>query len=228
MQRRLKWNAIGLEPKTKKILEIMLIEKDEVPEDNLKDYRKIQRFVDELEYLVKTLTEIREELIPSIEKFFRLEFPTPELIYLAMSRPGIKKIFEDLHIFFDRIGNSVFNNDEFKDLSSCGDAGDVLALIGDSAIDLAVVETLWDSSLSTTGELTIKRGKIVRNKNLAIICDRMNIYDYRLKKLLDNSSQNSKTSTINHEKGTLIEALYGVIYLEFGFEEILRTVPLLQ
>ena len=33
---------------------------------------------------------------------------------------------------------------------------------------------------------------------------------------------------IVHEKGTLVEALYGVIYLEFGFQEVSRTLGLLQ
>lgn len=59
-------------------------------------------------------------------------------------------------------------------------------------------------------------------------CDEWSLYDYRLKRLNDPSENNKLEKTINHEKGTLVEALFGVIYLEFGFEELSRLIPLLQ
>jgi len=42
------------------------------------------------------------------------------------------------------------------------------------------------------------------------------------------SEKNAKPKIIQHEKGTLIEGIYGVICLEFGFEELIRTIPLIQ
>ena len=67
--------------------------------------------------------------------------------------------------------NNPLKIDEYKELASSGDAADVLALIGDAAMDLCVVQTLWDSSLATVGKLTKKRAGIVANENLAKICD---------------------------------------------------------
>jgi len=87
---------------------------------------------------------------------------------------------------------------------------------------------LWDSSLTTAGRLTTKRTEIVSNANLAKVCDRWNLYDYRLKRKIDPSEENAQNNTIDHEKATLVEAIFGVIYLEFGFQKIGNTLPLIQ
>ena len=129
---------------------------------------------------------------------------------------------------FNNQKNNPLKIDEYKELASSGDAANVLALIGDAALDLSVVQTFWDSSLTTVGKLTKKRPGIVANDNLARICDEWNLFNYCLNRLNDPSEKNAKPKTIEHEKGTLIEAIYGVIYLEFGFVELIRTIPLIQ
>ena len=87
---------------------------------------------------------------------------------------------------------------------------------------------LWDSSLTTAGHLTTKRKDIVSNANLAKVCDKWNLYNHRLKRKIDPSEENSQNSTIDHEKATIVEAIFGVIYLEFGFQKISSTLPLIQ
>ena len=64
---------------------------------------------------------------------------------------------------------------------------------------------------------------MVANDNLARICD-----EFRLNRIYDSSEKNAKTKTIQHEKGTSIKAIYSVKYLEFGFEELIKTIPLIQ
>lgn len=59
------------------------------------------------------------------------------------------------------------------------------------------------------------------------MCNEWNLYEFRLNRLNDPSERNAKSKTIQHEKGTLIETIYGIIYLEFGFEELIRTIPLI-
>ena len=95
-------------------------------------------------------------------------------------------------------------------------------------LDLAIVQVHWDSSLATAGNLTEKRKEIASNDHLAIISDKWNLCEFRLKRLNAHKSTNIKPETIIHEKATLIEAIYGVIYLEFGFDELIRTLPHIQ
>ncbi len=228
MHKRLKWNAIGFEKKTQLLYKILQQEKDEIPEDHLSNHRKLQGFLDQLSHVLNKMIKIQNQLIPKLEEIFKLEFKTPELIMLSLCRPSIRNIYQDMEKHFNNQINNPFKIDEYKELASSGDAADVLALIGDAALDLSVVQTLWDSSLATVGRLTKKRAGIVANDNLAKVCDEWNLYEFRLNRLNDPSEKNAKPKTIQHEKGTLVEAIYGVIYLEFGFEELIRIIPLIQ
>ena len=93
------------------------------------------------------------------------------MVIFTLARPSIRNIFEDLNTHFKDDVNRPLSKEELMELASSGDAAVVFALIGDAALDLAIVQILWDSSLSKTGELTIKRKNVVSNNNLAIYCE---------------------------------------------------------
>ena len=228
MHKRLKWNAIGLEKRTQLLYDTLQKEKDNLPPEHLNKHKRLQGFLDQVNYISDKIRRIQNELIPKLEEIFKVEFKTPELVMLALCRPSIRNIYQDLENHFVVQKNNPLKRDDYKELASSGDAANVLALIGDSVLDLSVVQTLWDSSLATVGRLTTKRASIVANDNLAKICDQWNLHDFRLNRLNDPSELNAKLKTIQHEKATLVEAIYGVIYLEFGFEELLRVIPLIQ
>jgi dsRNA-specific ribonuclease len=227
MYKKLKWNAIGLEKKTISLIETVRAEQKTLPENNLNDKKKLLRFENQLQFIIDMITKINSELIPKLESIFRLNFKTPELVMMALARPSIRAVYSGLHMRYSGKDINPLKDDDYKQLAASGDAADVLALIGDAALDLAIVEMQWDSSLSTIGVLTKKREQLAANKNLARVCDEWNLYDYRLK-INEPSDVNIKSIKQIHEKGTLVESLYGVIYLDYGFEELLRTVPLIQ
>ena len=106
------------------------------------------------------------------------------------------------------------------------EAAKVLALIGDAAIDLALIENLWEPNISNVGELTEKRSKFASNENLARICDKWDIYDFRIH--FDPNKPEIKEETINHVKGTIIEALFGVMYIESGLKQIIPSIVALK
>lgn len=87
---------------------------------------------------------------------------------------------------------------------------------------------LWDSSLAKVGDLTKQKSNTVSNSNLAKFCDRLGLFEYKISRVDDKSSSKSKEETIKHEKGTLVEAIFGVIYLEHGLEELGKIIPILQ
>lgn len=228
MQEKLKWNAIGLARKTQSLRDYIQNEKDEIPVSHTSKQTKRQRFLDELDHLLERMEKIEKILIPKLERIFRLKFTTPELIMFGLSRPSIRNIFNDLNTHFSDNPNRPLKEEEMIELASSGDAADVLALIGDSALDLAIVQLLWDSSLSNTGKLTEKRKEVASNFNLAKYCDKWELYGCRLNRFKSSEYEDIKPETIHHEKGTLVESVLGVIYLEFGLEVLLRIVPLIQ
>lgn len=43
-----------------------------------------------------------------------------------------------------------------------------------------------------------------------------------------STAKDAKEKTIEHEKAILIEAIFGVTYLEFGFQNLVRILPHVQ
>ncbi len=207
MQDKLRWNAIGLVKKTKTLKDYVEREKNEVPVGHTKKLGILSRFLEELNHLLEQMEKIKKITIPKLEGLFRLTFPTPELVMFALTRPSIRNIFEDLNAHFKDDANRPLSEDELIELASSGDAAVVLALIGDAALDLAVVQILWNSSLSTTGELTTKRKKVVSNKNLAIYSEEWGLYSCRLNRLNANPMEEPKIDKLEHTKGTLVESI---------------------
>ena len=228
MQERLKWNAIGLQNKTLLLKKKISEEKAKTPPENLKDLRKLQIYLDELSHLLEIMDKIQSELIPKLEGIFRVKYKTPELVMLALARPSIRNIYDDLEKFFEIRFDNPLKADEYKQLATSGYSAEVLALVGDRVIDLAVVQLLWDKTSATVGKITEKKKEIVSNENLSRLSELWNLFNYRLGRLQIPIPENIKEDTIEHEKGTLVEALYGVLYLEFGFQEVFRTLGLLQ
>ena len=228
MQEKLKWNAIGLVRKTQLLWDYIQREKDAIPVDHTSKHTKRENYLAELNHLLERMEKIEKILIPKLEGIFRLKFTTPELIMFALSNTSIRNIFEDLNTLFIYDPNRPLKKEELIELASSGDAAKVLALIGDAALDLAIVQLLWDSSLSTTGKLTEKRKEVASNLNLAKYCDEWGLFGCQLNRFRAIEHEDTKPETIIHDKGTLVESILGVIYLEFGLEVLLRIVPLIQ
>ena len=228
MKEKLKWNAIGLVKKTQVLRDYLQNEENNVPVNHTSKSSKLIGYLNELNHLLEQMEKIEIIIIPKLEKLFRLKFTTPELVMFAFSRPSIRNIFDDLNKHFRNDENPPLNEIELMELASSGDAADVLALLGDAALDLAIIQLLWDSSLSKTGSLTVKRQKVVSNQNLAKYCDEWGLFTCRLNRLKSSTEEDAKQETITHEKATLVESILGVIYLEFGLEVLLRVIPLMQ
>lgn len=228
MEEKLKWNAIGLVRKTQMLRDYILKEKNSIPIDHTSKHVKRQGFLDELNHLLEQMEKIEKILIPKLESFFRFRFSTPELIMFALSRPSIRTIFDNLKNYFNNDPKRPLNDDEMIELASSGDAAEVLALIGDAALDLAIAQIFWDSALSNTGKITAKKKDIASNLNLAKFCDEWNLCGCRLNRFDVVSTEEVKPKTIIHEKGTLVESILGVIYLEFGYDTLKGIVPLFQ
>ena len=84
-----------------------------------------------------------------------------------------------------------------------------LAWIGDTAIKYAILRDIWNQKL-TTEDLHNKRKKLETNENLSSLCDKWKLFDGRIH--LDHDVP--KMKKLQKIKGTLTEAIYGVIFIE--------------
>ena len=120
MHKRLKWNAIGLESRTRMLLDAMKAEASGIDPAHTTKLGKLKGYMDELNYLLGTIERIQATLIPALEKKFRLTFKTPELIMIALSRPSIRNIFDDLKKHLEgNPDNSLSWSTSFKVMVRC-------------------------------------------------------------------------------------------------------------
>ncbi len=223
---KLKWNVHGLFDKLEVIQSVLKKQLEETPTEKINERKKLKNWYDEIISISQKMENIKEKKIKDIESEFQCEFKTPELVVLTLIQPSACKIFRELKMYFNRKNIASISNEVFNDFIHMGDAMKVLALIGDAVINLALIQTLWDPDISKVGDLSVKRAKLVSNKNLGKICDNLKLYEYRIHK--DPPAPEITEKKMNSIKGTIIEALFGVIYIENGLEAIISSIGILK
>ncbi len=219
---KLKWNIQGIFdnfPEIERELEHRI---NQLPENNTKERKRITNWINKIKKIDHGIQNIRKYKLGELEKNINYNFAEPDLVILSFIQPSVKNLFTELNIYFSKVGFD-FN---FEPYLNMDEAAKVLALIGDAAIDLALIENLWEPNISNVGELTEKRSKFASNENLARICDKWDIYDFRIH--FDPNKSEIKEETINHAKGTIIEALFGVMYIESGLDQIIPSIVALK
>jgi ribonuclease-3 len=215
---KLIWNVQGLFDNFSIIRSELEVQINSLPDNNKNKRNKMNKLSSELKEMEDTIQNIKDNKIVEIENYFGHKFTEPNLIILAFFQPETKNLFNQLknHPFPKE------KNYDFESYLNLDEAAKVLAFIGDAAISLAMTHVLWEPNISSTGELTVKRSKFVSNKNMSKLCDKWNLFDFRL-----GSSKNVEKANkekMEHSKGTIIEALYGVLYIECGLEKVISSV----
>ena len=219
---KLKWNIQGIFDDFSILQSELEKQKVMLPENNLKDRRKIANWIEQINKIDENIKKIKQLKLIELEQNLNYRFAEHDLVVLSFIQPSIKNLFNELSLFSSKVGLE-YNFEQYLNMD---EAAKVLALIGDAVIDLALVQILWQPNISKVGELSQKRSDFASNENLARICDKWNLYDSRIH--LDPNHLNVKDETINHVKGTIVEALFGVMYIESGLDKIITSIGVLK
>lgn len=85
-----------------------------------------------------------------------------------------------------------------------------MALLGDTLLDLKLIESLFKANLSAADNITQFKSSILCNENMAKCAGRL---------LVPEAMSDINFSTMSiHEKGTSLEAYVGALYEENGYE----------
>lgn len=223
---KLQWNVEGIFDKLVVIQNELSKKIESLPKENTKDMKKIQTWQSQLINITQKMENITQKQIPELEKQLKYDFETQELVLLSFFQSSINNLFRELKIFFNKNNINSVSDNEFHEFVQMSEVAIALALIGDAAIDLALFHIHWNPSLSKVKDLNDKREKFANNDNIAKICDKWKLYDYRIH--LETQQQLITKDKVNQRKATIVEALFGVIYIENGLEAVISSVTVLK
>lgn len=217
--RKIGWKSIRIENKLDTLTQIIERTKRQTPENKTRLLGKIDRWLEQLEYINDRIRYIKKTLTPKLEKEFDLKIRNKEILQAAMFQPSTKNLFLELDIQY-RGKKNPFDEGVFEGLISLSESAKRFALLGDAAISMAVIYHLWQTVEEDVGELTQDKSSIVSNSHMANLCDRWGLYENRI----HFDPETPSKGEILHDKGTLVEAVYGIVQMEHGFEQVLRNI----
>ncbi|MFW9802828.1 MAG: ribonuclease III domain-containing protein [Candidatus Thorarchaeota archaeon] len=221
--RELSWEPIGLESTLNELVNIVRKIEETTPSHSKRMLRKTRKWNQQLSEVLDSLDKIRTELKPRLEDALGLSIREMELLQVAMFQPSTKNLFSELQIQLSMDKRSPLDKEDYDILVSLSEIAQSLALVGDAAISMAVLHHIWQPKATDVGTLTQRRADIVSNEHLAKVCDSWGLYEQRIH--FDPAS--SSKSEMDHDKGTLVEAICGIIYIENGFNKVRGLIPLL-
>ncbi|TFF96513.1 MAG: hypothetical protein EU547_06380, partial [Promethearchaeota archaeon] len=190
-------------------------------------FNKIEKLKHSLSYFIQEHKRIQVDIKPKIERTFNIEkLVNPYLITVALFTPSTKNTFYELERFIQENHPDLYEEDMFEFFINFGDIAQGLATLGDSALKLSVTHILWDQGIIEKGKITRAKERIEQNSNLSKYCDKIELYEHRI--YIKSKFFDPKPSTVKHIKGTLMEALLGIYYLENGFPGVLELIRSLE
>ncbi|MHA2141057.1 MAG: ribonuclease III domain-containing protein [Candidatus Thorarchaeota archaeon] len=222
-RRELSWEPIGLENTLRELVTIVHNVQAATPSNSTRLLRKTKKWNQQLSQVLDSLIKIRTKLKPRLEKALGVSIIDNELLQVAMFQPSTKNLFSELQVQLSMDKRSPLGKDDYEALVSLSEIAQSLALVGDAAISIAVLHHIWQSKATDVGTLTQRRADIVSNEHLAKVCDSWELYENRIH--FDPASPSK--SEMNHDKGTLVEALCGIVYIEHGFSKVKELIPVL-
>jgi dsRNA-specific ribonuclease len=186
------------------------------------DREKFKKWVLAFEKIFRQISLFDKNVLPVIETDLNYPFFNRDLVLTAIMQPSVKNPFSEIKKQFGNESEFVISQSDLDLLERCSDVSGSLAWMGDAAIHYAISKNIWEPEI-TMEELDKKRKSLESDDNLSKLCDTWKLYDNRI----HFDPPVPKHATINEIKGTLVEAIYGVIFIEQGFEGVQEAIDLI-
>lgn len=177
-------------------------------------------YLDLLTEMHTKMDAIVTHVIPRITEAFHYDFRSPDLVKAIFFHPSLESFFRDLENYVTR-GLNKPRVVDFGALIQITRVGKHLALLGDTILDLAISHFSLELRPPHLRKFDYVRQKWVGNQNLARVCDRLGLCEYRIVNTFNLPPINPEK--IPKVKGDLVEAIYGVIYVESGLDPVMHS-----
>ncbi|MHA1959103.1 MAG: ribonuclease III domain-containing protein [Candidatus Thorarchaeota archaeon] len=173
-----------------------------------------------MNYIRSAVDKVTNDLQPEVQNILGLIIEETELFQIVMFQPSTKNLFLEIKTQYLTDSALPLTERQMDFLISISELAKVIALVGDGAISMAVLHQLWSPESDKVGGMTQRRAEAVSNENLARVCDRWKLYEHRI----HFDPPTPTKSEIEHIKGTLVEAVYGIIYVEKGLDGVEENI----
>jgi len=185
--------------------------------------QKFNRWVKEFDIILEQIGKIDADVLPKLKDDLGYSLAYRNLVLTAFFQPSAKKIFSEIKKEVNLLSDFIVTFENLDSLEKCSDRAKSLAWIGDAAIKFAISSKIWKIDISTE-DLNDTRKKYESNENFSWLCDKWQLFQSRIN--FDPEDQKPKSE--NKIKGTLVEAIFGVIFLEKEIEGVQEALHLID
>ena len=218
-ERKITWQPVHIEDRLNTLSITIRKTKEQTPENTTRLLGKLSRWQEQIQEVNEGIRYIKKHLSPKLQKALGLKIKNKEILLAAMFQPSTKNLFLELEIQY-RGKKNPFDDDGFDALVSLSESAKRFALLGDASISMAVIYHLWQTVDEDVGQITRDKSSIVSNEHMANLCDRWGLYKHRI----HFDPETPSKGEILHDKGTLVEAIYGIVQMEHGFKQVLKNI----
>jgi len=195
--------------------DLELLEREQRTKKSMEDIKKIR----------EKFTIIRKSGIPILTGATGHNFNHPNLLLFVFLYKEINEVFNEAQtnpVMADM--PETLSLQELKEMSVVSEDRLSLAHIGDAALELGVIASIWPPNTTTILKkqyLHDERNKLVENIPLSRYWESMQLYDNSTI-FVEHPNENPDT------KGSYMEAVFGIIYLESGLEAVESAIQNLK
>jgi 23S rRNA maturation mini-RNase III len=183
----------------------------------LKKEERTQKSIEDITKIQNRFERIKEVYIPRIKTATGYEFLNPDLFFFVFLYKEIAMVFNEAQTNPVKPGGiELLSSQDLREMVEVSEDTKTLAYIGDAALETGVMASIW--SLEETRKIPLneflhkERSNLVENEPLSRFWDSL---------LLEDSSFIANAPPENNEtKGSSMEAVFGIIFLENGVEAV--------
>jgi len=179
----------------------------------LKKEGRTQKSIDDISKIETRFERIKEIFIPRIKTATGHEFLNPNLFFFVFLYKEIAMIFNEAQSNPVKSGGiPLLNPQDLGEMMGVSEDRQTLAYIGDAVLETAVMASTWSSQepqkIPLSEFLHNERNKLVENEPLSRFWDSLKMNDSPI--IANLPPENDET------KGSSMEAVFGIIFLEGG------------
>ena len=180
---------------------------------SLKKEGRTQKSIDDILKIEKRFETIKEVYIPRIKSATGHEFLNPDLFFFVFLYKEIAMVFNEAQNNPVKSGGiSYLSPQDLREMMEVSEDRQTLAYIGDAVLETGVMASTWSlqeaQKIPLSKFLHDERNKLVENEPLSRFWDSLKLNDLPI--IANLPPENDET------KGSSMEAVFGIIFLEGG------------